>query len=64
MQSLLELAGGQREALDLHYLLDMSVEQVAQELGRPINIVKTHLAPGRATLPDALRDGVEHEHRH
>lgn len=52
----------QRQALALHYLLDMPVEQVARELDRPVGTVKTHLARGRSRLADVLAEGAQHEH--
>jgi RNA polymerase sigma factor (sigma-70 family) len=45
-----QLPAEQREALALYYLLDMTVEQVAAELGRPSGTVKAQLARGRARL--------------
>jgi RNA polymerase sigma-70 factor (ECF subfamily) len=49
----------QRQAIALHYLLDMTVEQIAQETGRPTGTVKTNLARGRAALAALLRVPVE-----
>lgn len=46
----------QREAIALYHLLDMPVEQVAAELRRPINTVKTHLSRGRSRLADMLTE--------
>lgn len=46
----------QREALALHYLLDLTVDQVAAELGRPAGTVKAQLSRGR----ERLRRFVEH----
>ena len=45
----------QRDALALHYLLDMTVDQVAQELGRPTGTVKAQLARGRARMAMLLQ---------
>jgi RNA polymerase sigma-70 factor (ECF subfamily) len=49
------LKPAQRQAIVLHYLLDMSVEDIARETGRPTGSVKTNLARGRAALADLLR---------
>ena len=40
----------QREAIALHHLCDMSVEQVAGATGAPIGTVKARLSRGRAAL--------------
>jgi RNA polymerase sigma-70 factor (ECF subfamily) len=53
------LKPAQRQAIVLHYLLDMSVEQIAKETGRPTGTVKTNLARGRAALAAMLRVPVE-----
>jgi RNA polymerase sigma-70 factor (ECF subfamily) len=53
------LKPAQRQAIVLHYLLDMSVEQIAQETGRPAGTVKTNLARGRTALAALLRVPVE-----
>ena len=60
VQAVRSLSTEQRQAVALHYLLDMPVEQVAAELGRPVNTVKTHLARGRARQAEALREEAEH----
>ncbi len=43
-----------RAVLTLHYLLDMSVREVADELGLPQETVKSQLARGRRRLAEAL----------
>ncbi len=48
------LPDSQREAVFLHYLADMSVEEIAARTGRPVGTVKSRLARGRATLADQL----------
>jgi RNA polymerase sigma-70 factor (ECF subfamily) len=48
-----------RQAVVLHYLLDMSVDQIARETGRPAGTVKTNLARGRTALAALLRVPVE-----
>jgi RNA polymerase sigma-70 factor (ECF subfamily) len=51
----------QREALALHYLFDLTVEQVAAELRRPAGTVKAQLSRGRARLAELLEtEGVRH----
>ena len=49
----------QRQALVLHYLLDLSVQQVAEETGVSISAVKARLARGRTALAALL--GVPEE---
>jgi RNA polymerase sigma-70 factor (ECF subfamily) len=49
------LKPAQRQAIVLHYLLDMSVEDIARETGRPAGTVKTNLARGRVALAALLR---------
>jgi RNA polymerase sigma-70 factor (ECF subfamily) len=49
------LKPAQRQAIVLHYLLDMSVQDIARETGRPTGSVKTNLARGRAALATLLR---------
>ncbi|MEV1142225.1 sigma-70 family RNA polymerase sigma factor [Micromonospora sp. NPDC049799] len=44
-----------RQALVLHYVVDLSVRDVATELGVPENTVKTWLRRGRQQLHAALR---------
>jgi RNA polymerase sigma-70 factor (ECF subfamily) len=40
----------QRRAIVLHHLCDLSVEQVAAEVGAPTGTVKARLSRGRAAL--------------
>lgn len=44
----------QRKALALHYLLDLSVADIAAEMSVPVNTVKSRLARGRANLAAKL----------
>ncbi|NES15380.1 MULTISPECIES: RNA polymerase sigma factor [Micromonospora] len=55
--ALRQLPARQRQALALHYLFDMSVEEIAREAGVPTGTVKSWLARGRARLA-ALLPGV------
>jgi RNA polymerase sigma-70 factor (ECF subfamily) len=48
------LPRAQQEVVVLHHLLDLSVEAVARELGRPPNTVKTQLARARVRLAQLL----------
>lgn len=44
----------ERESIALHHLADLSVEQVAGELGAPVGSVKSWLSRGRARLGAVL----------
>lgn len=46
----------QRRTLALHYVCDLTVEQIAAETGLAPATVKTHLARGRTTLSHRLKD--------
>ncbi len=50
VEALRTLPVKQRHAVVLHYLADLSVEQVATELGAPVGSVKGWLSRGRAAL--------------
>lgn len=63
-QALRQLPVAQREVLVLHYLADLSVEQIAADRGLPTGTVKARLAYGRrrlerelASRSEAVRDG-------
>jgi RNA polymerase sigma-70 factor (ECF subfamily) len=58
-QALAGLPMAQREVIVLHYLADLSVEQIAQECGVPSSTVKSRLAAGRRRLEAALKDRAE-----
>lgn len=49
-----QLPEHQRRALALHYLYDMSVEDIAEETGAPAGTVKSWLSRGRAALAVVL----------
>ena len=55
------LPRAQRCAVALHYLLDMSVADIAQHLGIAEGTVKTHLHRGRQTLRNALSGSTRPE---
>jgi RNA polymerase sigma-70 factor (ECF subfamily) len=61
-QALARLPMDQRRVLVLFELCDLSVEDVAREVGVPVGTVKSRLARGRAALGELL--GVSEEVRH
>lgn len=50
----------QRRALVLHHIADLSVADVARELGAPEGTIKARLSRGRATLASLLDEGTHH----
>ncbi|MFJ6214488.1 SigE family RNA polymerase sigma factor [Streptomyces sp. NPDC092296] len=54
--ALRELSPKQRRTVALHYVCDLSVEQIGAETGLSTGTVKTHLARGRAALVHRLPD--------
>ncbi|MCI3931617.1 MULTISPECIES: SigE family RNA polymerase sigma factor [unclassified Streptomyces] len=56
VEALRELPPQQRRTLALHYMCDLSVEQIAGETGLSPGTVKTHLSRGRAALALRLTD--------
>ncbi|MEW2381683.1 SigE family RNA polymerase sigma factor [Micromonospora sp. NPDC047707] len=54
--ALRQLPAAQRQALALHYLYDMSVEDIARETDVPTGTVKSWLSRGRARLAALLPD--------
>ncbi|GEC09806.1 RNA polymerase sigma24 factor [Streptomyces spinoverrucosus] len=63
--ALRKLPEAQRMAVVLHYLCDLSVEQVASETGAPVGTVKARLSRGRAALARELAtdDGEREDDR-
>ncbi|MDJ0342131.1 SigE family RNA polymerase sigma factor [Streptomyces sp. H10-C2] len=61
-----ELSPRQRRTVVLHYVCDLSVDQIAAETGLSSGTVKTHLSRGRAALAGRLQDpretGDPHDH--
>ena len=53
-RALAALPMGQRQAVVLHHLLDLPVEQVAAEMGVPVGTVKSRLARARVALTPLL----------
>ena len=51
----------QRQAIVMHHLVGLPVDQVAAELGVPTGTVKARLARGRAKLADRLRTDLGKE---
>jgi RNA polymerase sigma-70 factor (ECF subfamily) len=56
--ALRQIPARQRRAVALHYLLDMSVNDIAWETGTNVGTVKSLLSRGRTSLAEALRDDV------
>ncbi|WP_043268903.1 SigE family RNA polymerase sigma factor [Streptomyces sp. CT34] len=56
VESLRELPAQQRRIMTLHYLCDLTVDQVAGETGLSASTVKTHLSRGRSALAHRLQD--------
>ncbi len=54
MSALDRLPADQRRALVLHHLCDLSVAQVADEVGAPVGTVKARLSRGRTALHQLL----------
>jgi len=50
----------QREAIALHHLCDLSVNQVAEAVGAPVGTVKARLSRGRAALAILLETEPTH----
>ncbi|MFG1606338.1 SigE family RNA polymerase sigma factor [Actinoplanes sp. NPDC049265] len=63
--ALAQLPEAQRRAIVLHHLCDLSVDQVAAEVGVPAGTIKARLSRGRAALRDLLSaDDLVLEARH
>lgn len=56
VEALRQLPLKQRRTMALHYVCDLSVEQIAAETSLSTSTVKTHLSRGRATLSRHLQD--------
>lgn len=52
----------QREVLVLHHLADLSVAEIAEDLGIPVGTVKSRLGRGRARLSELLAEREEPSH--
>ncbi|MEO5663441.1 MAG: SigE family RNA polymerase sigma factor [Nocardioides sp.] len=63
IDALRALPESQRQVIALHYLADLPVDQIADELGVPSGTVKSRLSRGRAALAvqlTAAEGGVDH----
>ena len=58
--ALQQLPADQRRALVLHHLCDLSVAEVAAEVGSPTGTVKARLSRGRNALHALLSEGASH----
>ncbi len=56
VEALRQLPLKQRRTMALHYVCDLTVEQIAAETALSASTVKTHLSRGRATLSRHLQD--------
>jgi len=54
--ALQRLTANQRRAIVLFHLADLSVGEIAAEMGAPIGTIKAHLARGRKAMADLLSD--------
>jgi RNA polymerase sigma-70 factor (sigma-E family) len=54
--AILRLPEQQREAVVLHHLADLPLEEIARRLGVAVGTLKSRLARGRSTLADLLGD--------
>ena len=52
------LPAAQREAIVLHHLCDLSVDDVAAQVNAPVGTVKAHLSRGRTALAPLLGDDL------
>lgn len=64
LNALRALPSSQREAIALHHIADLSVNEVAATLGIPVGTVKARLARGRAALAVLLADSRDPEANH
>jgi RNA polymerase sigma-70 factor (ECF subfamily) len=63
-RALQQLPAEQRRAIVLHHLCDMSVAEIAVEIGAPTGTIKARLARGRAALAGLLSDHIPEEQHH
>ncbi len=61
-QALAQLPEAQRRAIVLYHLCDLSVGEIAAEVGSPTGTVKARLARGRQTLARLLNTDLEVRH--
>lgn len=60
--ALSHLDARQREVVVLHHLADLSVAEIADDLGVPVGTVKSRLARGRAHLSELMVEREESSH--
>jgi RNA polymerase sigma-70 factor (ECF subfamily) len=63
VRALNQIPADQRRAIVLHHLCDLSVEDVAREVGAPAGTVKARLSRGRAALATLLTETTEETSR-
>lgn len=63
VEALRQLPEAQRQAVVLHHLCDLSIEQIAAETGSPAGTVKARLSRGRAALAKLLSPGESADER-
>jgi RNA polymerase sigma-70 factor (ECF subfamily) len=63
-QTVLELPEFVRTPIVLHYYEDLSVEEIAQIVGKPSGTIKSRLWRGRARLRQMLEEEDAHERSH
>lgn len=63
-RALQQLPPDQRRAIVLHHLCDLSVADVAHEVGAPVGTVKARLSRGRTALALLLSDDARQENTH
>ncbi len=56
--ALRKVSDGQRQAIVLHHLVGLSVEEIARETGAAVGTVKARLSRGRQALAPLLDEGV------
>jgi len=56
--ALRKVSDGQRQAIVLHHLVGLSVEEIAKETGAAVGTVKARLSRGRQALAPLLDEGV------
>jgi len=56
--ALQRLSANQRRAIVLYHLADLSIGEIAAEMGVPTGTIKAHLARGRKAMADLLSDNI------
>ena len=64
VQALRQISPGQRQAVVLHYLCDLSIDQIASETGVSVSTIKTRLFRGRQALAPLLAPAPDSEGAH